>query len=81
MIVPSVEYDCFVASMRAICTFLRKDDMQSAMTDELKFIWNLHKERIRQASALKANGMKSDSGADQMRSQGYSSCLTSSIVR
>ena len=30
---------------------------------------------------LKADGMKSDSGADQMQSQVYSSCLTSKVIR
>ena len=56
MIVPSLQYDCFVASVRVMCAFLQKDKMQSAMTDESKFIWKLHKERIRQASALKLTG-------------------------
>ena len=30
---------------------------------------------------LEDDGMKSDSGADQMQSQVYSSCLTSNVVR
>ncbi len=56
MIVPSLEYDCFVASIRAICAFFSKDDMQSALSDGFKLIWKPHKERIRQASALKMTG-------------------------
>ena len=56
MLVPSLEYDCFVTSMRAVCAIFRRDDMQSALTDGFKFIWKKHKEGIRQASALKLTG-------------------------
>lgn len=53
MIVTSLQYECFAASMKIMSTFLQKDDMQSATTEEFNFISKLYKERIRQASALK----------------------------